>query len=338
MRTMPSPRSSGRTDLNPTANEGRARPRRRPPKIALVVACSQRKRTPPPIGLQVSSIDAPANERLKEWRRRLNEVGVRELKAHDLYMGDHWQAALKAYQLAQRYSSRTELWVISAGYGLIGSSKLIKPYSATFASGSADSVWRGPCDGEQRSFLHQWWEGLPHEATLAELLRHDGRIVIAAGAPYLAVLRVDLASALGHHQSADRISVVSAGSRGNGVLLPVTGAFRAAVGGTDASLNTRLLALLAAEAPSHGFQRSRMAAALNRMANGSRFSMARRAPGTAVTDREVAQIIEEILRRLPTASRTYALRELRQAGMACGQSRFASIWQATVRERRAETH
>ena len=44
------------------------------------------------------------------------------------------------------------------------------------------------------------------------------------------------------------VSVISAGTRGNEALLPVTGQFRAAVGGTDSALNARTLTLLAATA------------------------------------------------------------------------------------------
>jgi hypothetical protein len=251
-------------------------------------------------------------------------------RAQDLYVGDHWRAACEAYRLAQRYSSRTELWIVSAGYGLIPCGKLIKPYSATFANGSADSVWRGPADGDRQTYLQDWWHALPHDATLPELLRGAGTIVIAAGAPYLTALGAELTAALQHDETGDRISVLSAGSRGNGALLPVSGQFRAAAGGTDAALNARLLALLAAEAAVHRFRRSALIEAVASLA--ARRPLTERTVGKSASDEQLIRRINAIRRRLPSASRTQALRELRHAGIACEQSRFASIWERAARE------
>src|SRR5262249_11368130 len=155
----PTPRSVGLTNLSRESRTTRVKTsRRRPPRIVLVVSCSQRKRTPPPTELRLSSIDAAAEERAVHWRERLQEGPAIAHRAADLYMGDHWSAACKAYMLAKRYSSRAELWVISAGYGLIASSKTIKPYSATFANGSDDSVWRGTQDGDRQERLKAWWK------------------------------------------------------------------------------------------------------------------------------------------------------------------------------------
>lgn len=322
-------RSDGLTDLSRGSTKTAVKVvRKRPPRIVLVVACSQRKREPVPFDLHLSSIDAALDERAVQWRRRLDEVAAVRHCAQELYTGDHWHATCAAYNLAQRYSSRAELWVISAGYGLITSSKLIKPYGATFASGSADSVWRGPMEGDRQSRLQGWWQALPHDAILPDLLKGDGTIVIAAGALYLEALDSELSTALRNDPSGERISIVSAGSRGNGALLPVNGQFRATAGGTDAALNARMLALLAADASVHHFRRSAMTSVLMRLA--SHLPMTTRRVGKAVTNDEVARRIIAIRRRLPTASRTQALREVRRAGIACEQSRFASIWDSTA--------
>jgi hypothetical protein len=98
----------------------------RPPRIALVVACTHRKRTSPPMELQLSSIDRKPEERAIEWSRRIREVAAPEQRAHELYVGDHWRAVRDAHRLARQYSSRAELWVLSADHGLIPASKLIK--------------------------------------------------------------------------------------------------------------------------------------------------------------------------------------------------------------------
>jgi hypothetical protein len=332
--TTHTPQSSGLTDLSPdSATKGKGKDkdkdkdtRKRPPRIVLVVACSQRKRVPPPRELQLGSIRSEPDERARQWAKRLGEVDAPHKPAEELYAGDHWHSVREAYALARRYSSRTELWVISAGYGLIPSTKPIKPYSATFASGASDSVWRGPVEGDRKECLRRWWQALRHDAALSDILggEHDGAIVICAGAAYLAALEVELEGALKHDSTRDRISVISAGAQENGARLPVSGRLRAAVGGTDSALNARLLRFLTAEAPAHRFSRSAMAASLCGL-NAS-LALATRPRRETTTDEEIAARIQQMRERAPRMSRTAGLRYLRSCGIACEQSRFALVW------------
>jgi hypothetical protein len=324
-------RSSGLGDLTRERAEARAKvARKRPPRVVLVVACSQRKRVSPPVELRLSSIEAPPDARVVEWVRRTREVDAAHHLARDLYVGDHWRSACKAYRLAQRYSSRAELWVISAGYGLIPSSKLIKSYAATFAPGAADSVWRGSVEGDRRECLSNWWQKLDHDAALADLLpnRENGAVLIAAGAAYIDAIDADLGEALHHDGTGDRIAVISGGSRKNDAFLPANGALRRTVGGTDSALNARLLAVLARDAPAHGFSRVRMEAIVMGMVRAAP-SSTRRA-GRSATDEEIADQVHTLRRGLAGISRTGALRELRKIGIACEQGRFARIWTGVV--------
>src|SRR4051794_32552373 len=138
--TTHTPQLSGRSSLSNKASQHARGVRTRPPRIALVVACSHRKRVKPPNELRLASINARTEQRAAMWERRVRGVEAPRCPAQKLYMGAHWTAACQAFRLAQRYSSRAELWVISAGYGLIALDTAIKPYGATFASGSTDSV------------------------------------------------------------------------------------------------------------------------------------------------------------------------------------------------------
>jgi hypothetical protein len=301
----------------------------RPPRVVLVVACSRRKHLIPPADLLLSSINAPPEQRLVEWKRRIREVEARRRRAHDLYAGDHWRAVCEAYRLTRQYSSRAELWVISAGYGLISSDKLIKPYGATFATHTADSVWRGPADGDRERQLRDWWRALPHDAALSDLVEgEEGALVIAAGTQYVTVLGPDLLNLVQSDGCPDRLSVISGGSKGQHAALPVTGSLRSAVGGTHAALNARLLRLLAADAPTHRWKRSAMDASLRRLNDA--IPRVTRPARIAMTDSELAIRIQEMRNHTPQISRTTALRHLRNGGIACGQGRFAAIWAGTV--------
>jgi hypothetical protein len=324
-------RSSGPTSLSRDGATPRAKiTRKRPPQIVLLVACSQRKRIGPLSELQLASLDATAPRRAGQWKRRLLRVDAPQHAAQDLYMGDHWRAVCQAYQLARQYSSGAELWIISAGYGLIAADEMIKPYSATFASGAADSVWRGPRDGDREACLRQWWRLMGRGPSLPELVQRPGggAVVVAAGAAYLTAISADLEMAVAHDPSRERVSVISAGARGNGALLPVSGDFRGTVGGTDSSLNARLLARLAAEASTHHFRRTAMATFVAGIARD--LASTPRVRGRRVTDEEVIGEIKALRRRLPFVSRTQALRGLRERNIACEQSRFASLWNQAV--------
>jgi hypothetical protein len=48
---------------------------------------------------------------------------------------------------------QAQLWAVSAGYGVVKSSKKLVPYSATFAHGHEDSVSTGKDDEPQAT----WW-------------------------------------------------------------------------------------------------------------------------------------------------------------------------------------
>jgi hypothetical protein len=294
-------------------------------RVVLVVACAQRKRTGAPNELRLSTINGAVANRLPEWQRRLGTVNAPLLPAQSLYTGDHWHAVLEAFSAVQRYTPRVELWVISAGYGLIPGNQMIKPYSATFAGGDTDSVWRGPTDGPRRARLKEWWRGLANEVALPDLVTSRSTVVIAAGANYVDAMEDDIAIAVG--KGKERVSVISAGSRDLPGLLPLTSSFRAYVGGTDSATNARVLALLAAESATHRFLRHEMAKRLNTIA--AKLDPVPRTIGRKVTDREIAREIRAFRRRDPHPSRTAALRELRRRGIACEQSRFAHLWLVT---------
>lgn len=296
-------------------------------RIVLVAACSQRKRLATAEDLRLSSVRVGREQWGQVWRERLARVPATSIAAEEMYAGDHWNAVLEAYRFASKYSRRTELWVISAGYGLIPASKTIKPYSATFASGQADSVWRGRSDGSRVEVLRAWWRDLDHETSLQHLSSgRDAAVLIAAGAEYLTAIGDELELLRASASSDEAVSVVSAGTSGNGVLLPVSGNLRTALGGTDSSLNARTLRYLAATAHDHEFRHSRMKRLLEQLASSSEATLRRQ--GRAASDEEIDDFVRSQLRREPQTSRTQALRALRASGIACEQGRFKAAWDA----------
>lgn len=299
--------------------------RRRPPKISLVVACSERKRIPANPELQLRSVGGYPKDRVVEWRERLDTVDARLEIAETLYAGPHWYWAREAHRLTLQFSNRAELWIASAGYGLIPAGEMVKPYGATFAPGALDSVWRGHEDGERVACLAGWWRSIGRRGSLADLVaKNQGVLVFAAGAAYVEAAEDDLRDAVGRDRSSERVTVISAGSRDTTALVPVDVRMRRVVGGTNSALNARVLAWLASQAEAHRFERSAMAAILDRVQ--ANLPTLCRPTRDAVTDASVAAEIRRIRRTSPGISRTRALGEFRARGLACEQRRFASIW------------
>src|SRR5262249_54279882 len=159
--------------------------------------------------------------------------------------------------------------------------------------------------------------------SLADLVEEGATVVIAAGAQYIEALDQDLRAALDADVDNDRLSVISAGTRAHAALLPVDGRLRRGVGGTDAALNARGLAFVAAAAHEHDFRRSGMTAVLEDLARNS--PPTDRSVGRPAPNAEIIQQINGIRSLNPKISRTRVLAKLRQGGTACEQSRFASL-------------
>ena len=118
------------------------------------------------------------------WLERLAQArsGTSPMTAGELYTGQHWSRAAAA---AARNGA--EMWVISAGLGLLHVSDPVVPYEATFSS---------------MSFSHnRLWESLttqpPAERRSASLktlmqARPEDRFVVAASPVYLRAVESDL--------------------------------------------------------------------------------------------------------------------------------------------------
>jgi len=300
---------------------------RRP--LVLLVTCSARKRIPIHPQLQLRSISSgDPLARLEEWKSRLVSVEAASVPAVALYAGDHWSAARLAIDHARAWNPKSQLWVMSAGYGIVAGEVLVKSYSATFARGQ-DSVFRRGSTDDRRGVISAWWKGLPHESTVENLLSDPSEpvMLIAGGSDYIEALRVEIEAAAADANRLNRLFVISAGSRDIAGLLPVRGSHSGAVGGSLASLNARILAYLMRSANEHGFARPEMEAML-RSLDGSAACVTARA---SASDGEIMSAISALRAGRPALSYTSALRALRSQDLACERLRFKALWlQATA--------
>jgi hypothetical protein len=174
--------------------------------LHLIVTCTKRKTAA--AGSTVFPEAKDAGSACEAWKRILAQTGINQtaITAGDLYTGQHWSRAAAA-------ASRTgaELWIISAGLGLLHSSDPIVPYDATFSSMpfSHRAMWQEltarPLTNRRSSSL---------TALMQE--RPDDRFVIAASPVYLRAVEEDLCSARRALHSLDQLTIVtSQGYRGH---------------------------------------------------------------------------------------------------------------------------
>ena len=308
-------------------------------QVNLVVTCTNRKRHKPPSEMLLRNVQADTLvERSHLWLARMVCWNSPPVEISELYASDHWFVARSIPEAGEKASLRVNLWVCSAGYGLVPSTCWVQPYGATFAPGNPDSVSTAR-DGLRRQLDNQkWWELLSNwdgpdpraPRSLRELVeRHPHRPLMVVGSPvYIETMAVDLAKARDQMESQDQLSIVSAGlEEMNGFeqnLVPCDGRLKNVVEGAMQSLNVRVARKIVSEAARWPLGartlRKRYKSLLQRQPDLERFE---RQP---MTDPQVKVFIRKAQSTNPTIARTPLLRELRSSGYACEQSRFAELF------------
>jgi len=308
---------------------------RMPGSINIVVSCSNRKRYVPQADLQVQSLThVPADDRLGEWISRLSRRGGTRIAASNLYQGEHWICVKRISTDAAVV--RPVVYVSSAGYGLIQDSSRIKAYSATFSPRLSDSVVPR-CVDDWRGYVRAWWAGLGEwrppgidgARTLLGLAREHPRtpLIVAASAPYLLAMRKDILDAAKALQSDSLLTLISVGGQGldselKRLMLRCDSRLQTVLGGTLASLNTRLVAWLVARKLKE-FRRQSLQRAVDRLMANVR--TVRRPSRRKMHDSELRAWIQQRLSADERQTHSRLLRMLRDAGRACEQARFRSL-------------
>jgi hypothetical protein len=221
------------------------------------------------------------------------------------------------------------MWVLSAGYGLINASAKIRPYAATLSAGQADSVASKDARRHWWRLLAQWAgpdEGAPRSLEQLAKRDPDATVLAALSPPYLDACSEDLSAATVALRRSVQMSVICTGASRSvlsDLRLPGDARLQHELGGTRQALNVRVLAYLLRE---HRGPLTRDAASatlerlLGRQPAVVRYDRRQR------SDAEVVNFIRTRLRRDPSLSHSQLLRQFRDAGNACEQSRFASLF------------
>ena len=297
--------------------------------VHLVVTCANRKTRVVPDHLRLGSLhEQRPGQRFATWASRLSTFDADRVAAVDLYAGEHWQVARS---LPATLPQTTKLWVCSAGYGLIAADTPVAPYAATFTAGEADSA------GSSSAAMRDWWSRLNRWSgpdthaprSFTTLARQNPHAVVIAvlSEAYLRACADDLRQAADCLADREQLAIIGPPGRCpdiDDLIVPVTAALRPVVGGSLQALNVRAAAHLltaAADDLSH--------ANLRKLAEQATTTAppdpSRRPIGQKLSDEALRDLIRRHLANGPTTA-TSLLRQLRQSGQSCEQSRFRTLF------------
>lgn len=295
--------------------------------MLVISSCSSTKRVPAAAALKASNYRIPRVEPFAElWVRHARAQAERHA-ARELYGGASVTAATRA---AQTLSGR--LYFVSAGMSLVSSTTRIPSYDLTVSTRSA-SLPPPMRDGSVSAA--QWWSALNdamgRSNPFARALRAvDGLVIVALPRPYLRMVEPDLLDLKA--DAMKRLRIITVGEvQLSSKLLDQVVTYDARVeqlpgipGGTGSSAVQRALLDFCrrlARSPTTLMlhkQRQWVTTALDEL-------QFRPPPVRKVMDD--AAITRWIVRRDPKRAQSASrlLRQFRDAGLACEQSRFARI-------------
>jgi hypothetical protein len=295
--------------------------------VHVIVTCANRMSRPIPAHLQLGQVSGRTQtQRARKWITRLAKAdSAPHVPAVELYAGEHWSVARK-FPAMQLPGEEISLWACSAGYGLIPAEALIMPHHATLTPGQADSV-PDPFDSWW-ALLSEWPGPVPgHPRSIRALAAADPAAVfmLVLSKNYLRACGADIAAACERLPDPDRFFIVSAGGRPEGDLaafaVPADARLQAHFGGTRRALNARIGAhLLERGIRSKHEASGHLARLLAAQPPIPRYNRKRQ------SDCEILDAITARLAQAPATSANRMLRELRDAGLACEQHRFARLY------------
>jgi hypothetical protein len=314
------------------------------PLVHIVASCTQRKGYPVPTDLRLGSIShGKLAERLATWSDRLQQNGVDRIAAINLYRGQHWAVVRELPAVAQASGFQADLWVTSAGYGLVSAEAQVRPYSATFAASEDDSVWR-PSDGDRPTALRTWWKGLqglpgpvteaPRSLTALAGMSPDAFLLVIASPSYVAAMADDLAGARAKLADPQRLIVIS--SRNGSLpeclashLVPSEAPLSGVLGGARGSLHARTARRILQETATVPLYADVLVPRYTHLV--SEIESATPPVRLKLLDEEVRRFIREAIAENKDLTCTAALRRLRTSGQACEQRRFAGLYAEITR-------
>lgn len=303
--------------------------------VNVVVTCALGKRGTAVPTLMVRNLArCDSHERSTEWARRVGLAPQAEcVRTLDLYKGEHWSVVRSIY--AQSWPAQTrqvQLWIMSAGCGLLAPATLVPVYNATFTSGDQDSV------ANTSRARRSWWktvceiplEGSSTPRTLSQLATRypDAPLIVTASPGYLDAAADDLSTAALSMSSPELLTLLCRKGSLPGLLdahkVYLSSHMRAALGGTLLAMNVRMLLVLLQGGGNLNKPH------LDEQVDRFRSTCVPLVPrsGCKVSDVAVREYISQRLASGRRLSASEALQGFRDAGSAVEQKRFQKLFRA----------
>ena len=307
--------------------------------INIVVPCTKRKSRLATSDLQLRTIrSSTLREKHRIWLQRLRYASGDVLPARELYAGDHWSVVRSLAEAASKSGFAANVWVCSAGYGLIPLNAKVRPYAATFTSGFPDSVTRGIRDTSSDRIAKDWWTFLTKwqgpvpraPRSIAVLARRypNCPLLVAASPKYLNAIEEDVASAAQTVGDAGNLMIFSGNPRKDSRIasyyVPCPAVLQRAVGGARTSLNVRVLRKVLERTCPGELNHRAVQRLLERLIRQQ--PQPRRTQRRTVTDNAVVRYIARRLKADGASSFGALLRKFRDEGYACEYSRFRALF------------
>jgi hypothetical protein len=299
------------------------------PLLNAIVTCTARKTLP--VSVTFGSLaNFCHEERFNEWTRRLETTSSELKPAKELYAGSSWSAVREILAYA-----RTNVWIASAGYGLITPETNIRSYSATFTRNHADFVG----DNNTANCTQNWWLKLTQKniptsevASVCQLVRRNPHIplIAALSEDYWRALKHDFEEAAQFVKSRENMVIIAAGVSETGPLgghfLPCSAKLERVLGRGRSSLNARILALIFREYRDQIGRPELFETFHQLLSNLDEYPYPQR---RQTSDEQVAEFIRQKKSAHSKVSHSRLLREFRASGSACEQKRFRELFKQT---------
>jgi hypothetical protein len=265
--------------------------------------------------------------RFEEWTRNLGGGSSTTKPAKDLYAGSSWSPVREILA-----SEKANVWIASAGYGLITPATSICSYSATFTRNHPDFVG----GQDVKNGAQNWWSWLTERnikgesvSSVRDLVRQnpDTPLIASLSEEYWTALKSDFQEAANFARSPENMVIVAAGVSENGPLgrhfLPCSARLERELGRGRSALNVRTLAHVLKKYPHQVGKPELFETFQQLLSNLEDFPYPQR---RQTSDEEVIDFIRQKKLEIPTVSHSSLLRQFRSEGKACEQSRFRELF------------
>jgi len=295
----------------------------------VIVTCTARKTLP--VSVEVGSLtNTYPDQRFDAWTRKLEPSSSTVKTAKDLYAGSSWSPVREIID-----SARANVWIASAGYGLITPATSILSYSATFTRNHPDFVGAD----DVKNGAQNWWSKLTARnikrepiSSISELVRQNPDIPLIASLSedYWAALKSDFEEAARFVRSPENMVIIAAGVSEKGPLgryfLPCSARLERELGRGRSALNVRTLALILRKYRDQVGKRELFETFQQLLSRLDDYPYPQR---SQTSDEQVVEFIRRRKLDCPKVSHSSLLREFRAGGNACEQSRFRELFKKT---------